>query len=151
MQSYRMQEGTLKMSKKPTQRQSEKKAAVKLRVVRATVKNILGIEELDFEPGKVTIISGGNGSGKTSALEAIRSIVVGGHDATLLKNGEDKGETILVFNDGTKLTKTVKEDRSTLRVQTKDGGDINSPQTFMNELVDTFSWNPIEFLTAPKK
>lgn len=139
------------MSKKPTQRQPAAKVQSKLRVVRATIKNILGIDELDFAPGSVTIISGSNGSGKTSALEALRNIVEGGHDATLLKNGEDKGETVLVFSDGTKLTKTVNANRSTLRVQTKDGGDINSPQTFLNELVDTFSWNPIAFLTAKKK
>ena len=139
------------MSKKPSQRQSAAKIPSKLRVVRATIKNILGIDELDFAPGSVTIISGSNGSGKTSALEALRNIVEGGHDATLLKRGEDKGETVLVFSDGTKLTKTVNANRSTLRVQTKDGGDINSPQTFLNELVDTFSWNPIAFLTARKK
>src|SRR3990167_285154 len=137
------------MSKK-SQRENTK-PATKLRVVRATIKNILGIDELDFEPGNVTILSGSNGSGKTSALEAIRNIVHGGHDATLLKNGEDKGETVLVFNDGTKLTKTIKQDRSTVLAQTPDGGKINSPQTFVDELVDTFSWNPIAFLTAPKK
>ena len=122
----------------------------KLRVIRATIKNILGIEELDFSLGNVTILSGANGSGKTSALEAFRSIFVGGHDATLLHNGADKGEVVLVLNDKSKLVKTVKESASKLSVRDPNGGDVTAPKSFVDALHDTFACNPIDFLTAPK-
>lgn len=127
-----------------------KKIPTKFRVNRITIKNILGIDELDFAPGKVTIISGGNGTGKTSALESVRSVVEGGHDATLLRNGADKGEIVIVLDDGTKLSKTVKAGKSVLNVQNSAGGDVTAPKSFVDGLVDTFSWNPIEFITAKK-
>ena len=40
-----------------------------MRVSLFRFKNCLGIDELEVKPGKVTVISGGTGKGKTSVLE----------------------------------------------------------------------------------
>ena len=45
------------------------------RCTQIEVVNIMGIEQLKFVPGNVTIVSGRNGAGKTSVLEAIRSVL----------------------------------------------------------------------------
>lgn len=122
-----------------------------MKIAHLRISNILGITELEMSPGgTLTEISGDNGLGKTSVLEAIKAATVGGHDATLLRHGADKGEIILVMDDGTQLHKSVSASKSTLDL-IKDGKKIPRPSDTIKGLTDLLSVNPVEFLTAPKK
>ena len=84
-----------------------------MQISHLTIRNILGIDELELSPQGFTQISGPNGTGKTSVLEAIKSALSAGHDATLLRHGAEKGEIVLVLDDGLEVTKTVKPSAST--------------------------------------
>ncbi len=116
------------------------------------INSILGIDELEFEAGQFNEISGRNGQGKTSVLEAIKAVVTpGSHDATLLRAGEEKGEIVLVLDDGTQLSKRVTENSSPLDVRNADGAKMSKPADVVRRLSDALSVNPVEFLRAPKK
>lgn len=114
------------------------------------IQNILGIDALELAPGGFTEISGKNGTGKTSVLEAIKSALGCGQDATLLRNGAEKGEIVLVLDDGTELSKSVTPSGSTTAVR-RDGKKQPRPGETIKALTDALSVNPIEFLLAPKK
>lgn len=122
-----------------------------MKIQKIKIANLLGIEELEFDPGKFTLIEGRNGSGKTSILESIKHALNGGHDAKLLRNGTDKGEIVLVLDDGVQLTKTVTQSKSDVKILDKEGNRINKPQTYIDKLIDMLSVNPVQFLTADKK
>ncbi len=120
------------------------------KVALVKIKNIMGIEELEFAPdGTLTNISGKNGKGKTSILEAIKS-VLGASDATLLRKGASKGEVVLVLDDGTELANQVTADKSTKSV-TRDGKKLSAPTDALKALTDALSVNPVKFLTAGKQ
>jgi DNA repair exonuclease SbcCD ATPase subunit len=121
-----------------------------MQVSKISISNILGVESIEFEPGKVTEISGKNGEGKTSILEAIKSVIKGGHDATLLRKGAEKGEVVLVLDNGMTITKRVTEGKSDTIVE-RDGMKAARPAETIKALVDALSANPIEFLRAPEK
>jgi DNA repair exonuclease SbcCD ATPase subunit len=122
-----------------------------MKIQHLRISNILGITSLEITPGgALTEISGDNGIGKTSVLEAIKAATQGGHDATLLRAGCDKGEVVLVMDDGTQLHKTISATRSTLDL-IKDGKKIPRPSDTIKGLTDLLSVNPVDFLTAPKK
>jgi DNA repair exonuclease SbcCD ATPase subunit len=114
------------------------------------ISNILGIEELEFSPGGFTEIAGKNGTGKTSVLEAIKSVAKGGHDATLLRNGAEKGEIVFVLDDGMEIKRRVSQSTSTTDVL-RDGKKVARPAEVVKALTDMLSVNPVEFLLAPKK
>lgn len=114
-------------------------------------KNIMGIKELEFIPGKVTLVEGKNGRGKTSVLKGIQAAIGGGHDATLLTEGEKKGEIVIVLDDGTKLEKKIKRDKSTVKLQDREGKDIPRAASYLKEIVDDIAVNPIKILTASNK
>lgn len=122
-----------------------------MKVSKITVKNLLGIESLEFSPGAVTVIRGKNGSGKTSVLDAIRAAVGGGHDATLLRKGSKRGQVVLELEDGAVITKDVSEDRSDLTVELPNVGKVSRKQAYIDSLVDSLGMNPIDFLFAPDK
>lgn len=120
-----------------------------MRISHITIKNILGIRDLEFTPTGFTEITGHNGSNKSSTLEAIKSVFKGGHDATLLHEGAEKGEIVLVLDDGTEIKKVVREHTSDTSIS-KDGRRLPKPAELIKSLVDKLSNNPIEFLTAKK-
>ncbi len=119
-----------------------------MRVTKIKIDQILGVEHLEIEPGNFVQISGENGSGKTSCLEAIKSLGLRGHDATLLRNGADKGEIVFVLSDGTEITKRVTAAKTDTSVVHPTYGRISKPADFIKKLVDALSLNPVEFLTA---
>ena len=122
-----------------------------MRLTQIKIENILGIKELEFSPGQITEISGKNGSGKTSILEAIKGALKGGHDATLLKAGETQGRVVLVLDNGLCINKTITSKGSALELTDKNGEIQKTPQTLINKLIDMMSVNPVEFLTAKPK
>lgn len=122
-----------------------------LSVSHVKISNILGVEDLELSPGKFTAIVGRNGSGKTSTLEAIKAALRGGHDATLLRNGSDQGEIVLVLDDGTQISKRITAAGSKSVVVGADGKRAAKPSESIRDLVDALSVNPIEFLSVPRK
>lgn len=121
-----------------------------MKISHIKITNILGIDSLEFTPGGFNEIVGPNGVGKTSILEAIKSATGSGHDATLLRHGAEKGEVVLVLDDGTEIQERLTPSR-TVRDVTRDGKKLTKPTDAIKALTDMLSVNPVEFLTAPKK
>lgn len=121
-----------------------------MQIAHVKIQNILGITELEFTPEGFTEVSGPNGAGKTSVLEAIKSVIKGGHDATLLRKGETSGEVVLVLDDGTEIKKSVREKSSPVQV-TQDGQKVAKPADAIKALTDMLSVNPVDFLRARKQ
>ncbi|SRR6266566_2773984 len=123
-----------------------------LRVTRLSIKNILGIQSLEIKPGKgITVIEGENASGKTSVIEALKSIFKGGNDASLLRRGAEQGEIVLELDNGVLIERTVRETGSATMVTDPMYGQIRKPKAFLEQLIDQLGMNPVDFLTAPAK
>lgn len=121
-----------------------------MKVTRLSIQNILGIDTLEIAPGQITTISGGNGVGKTSVLEAIKAALGGGNDASLIRNGSDSAKVVLVLEDGTEIARSWTEDgKSTVAVKNPAFGKVSSPATYLKRLTDALSVNPVSFITAP--
>lgn len=121
-----------------------------MKISHIRISNILGIDSLEFSPQGFTAITGPNGAGKTSILEAIKAATGQGHDATLLRKGADKGEVVLVLDDGTEIQQRVTPSRTTRDV-VRDGKKVTQPGNVIKSLTDALSVNPVEFLTARKQ
>ncbi|MFA6031146.1 MAG: AAA family ATPase [Elusimicrobiota bacterium] len=120
-----------------------------MKVSLVTIDNVLGIEHLEFRPGIVTVISGANGTGKTSTLEAVRSAVRGGHDGSLLRAGAEKGSVRLVLEDGTEIMKTIGKDASPLKVSLPGAGRVSKGQALVDSLVDSLGVDPMALINCP--
>lgn len=114
-----------------------------MKLTKLKIKNILGIEDIEFDAGKFTTITGANSSGKSSIFKAIQNVFQGGHEANLVRKGEEKGEIVLVFDDGVTARKTVTEEKSVLAVSGHKNG-----KTYLDSISDITAINPISFLAG---
>ena len=121
-----------------------------MKISHVRIQNILGIKQFEFDAGQFNILSGKNGQGKTSVLEAIKAALKGGNDATLLRKGAEAGEVVLVLEDGLEIRKRVTSRTATTTVL-QDGKSQPRPAEFLSRFADMMSVNPVDFLTAPKK
>jgi len=122
-----------------------------MKVELITIHNVLGTENLEVRPGAVTLLSGQNGTGKTSVLEALKALVKGGRDATLLRQGADQGEIVLVMEGGMTIRKRITEKGSSLSAHHPSFGPLKAAQTWLKEATDQLAVNPVAFLTDKKR
>jgi energy-coupling factor transporter ATP-binding protein EcfA2 len=113
------------------------------------ISNIMGIENCKIEPGRITVIKGQNGEGKTSAMNAILS-VIGGTKVQLLRDGQKQAEVAIELHDETLLEKKITEKSSSVKVSNKFGSAMKSPQAYINKLLNRTGANPLSILSAPK-
>lgn len=118
-------------------------------IAKVCIYDTLGIREVEFTAGRWNEITGGNGEGKTSILEAIKAVFEGGNDASLIRAGCDRAEQVIVLDDGHTIRKRVGKGAG-LSIE-KDGVKLKEPQKTLNGWRDMISVNPVEFLTAPAK
>lgn len=129
-----------------------------MKLVALTIKNILGVSELSFNPeaGNVIEISGGNGKGKTSTLEAIKDVFGASAYSTLIRNGEENGEIVLDFGDIIVNRKHKNEGTPKTTVKAKlpgtdSYGAVGSPAKYIKGLVNASSLDPARLLNAKPK
>lgn len=122
-----------------------------MHVSRIKISNFMGIEELELKAGKFNVVSGHNGAGKTSILEALKIAFGSGHDATVLRNGQSQAETMLELDDDTTSLRTRIKPLATDRAYMVNGKAQASPVSKISALVEAISINPVEFLTASKE
>ena len=123
-----------------------------VKIARVKIRHLMGIDELEFLAGKLTVIEGGNGTGKTSILEIIGSALEGGsHDAKMLRLGSEKGDVCIELTNGMKIIKTITEKGASFSMKDEEGNEVKKPATFLASILDEISANPVEFLTAKPK
>lgn len=112
------------------------------------IQNIRGIVQTSFKPDTLTVISGANGTGKSSIVDSLKALVGGGHDPTLLRKGAESGRVTVVFDDGQSLTLTVTQQKTTRIVRDEKGRTISAPMSVINEMTNAVSFDPLSFLEA---
>lgn len=121
-----------------------------MKIVRLEIKNVLGIQELQLNPGQVNIISGGNDRGKTSVLEAIEKGVRNTDRRTrFVHDGADEATLYIELDDGTAIDRRIPAEGSPRVTITKAGAKVQKPESTLRALMGQdgdLVFNPVDFL-----
>ena len=123
-----------------------------MKINKLKIKNILGVQEINFEPGDITLIQGKSGSGKTSILEALQRSITGKSERDCFVNTatDEKGEVYIVMDD-IELVKKFNKNGKTITKLTRNNATINSPNTYMKSIINELQLNPIELIKMSNK
>lgn len=119
------------------------------RIVELRVENVKKIKAVRIRPedGAALIeITGRNGQGKTSILDAI-TYALGGKDAQPAKpvrDGADCAAVVVETNEYV-IERTWTGDKTVLNVRNKEGAKYGSPQALLDAIVGDLSFDPLAF------
>jgi energy-coupling factor transporter ATP-binding protein EcfA2 len=122
-----------------------------MRIVKASFRNIMGIEDMTIIPGAFTLFEGDNAAGKSSGLEALKYAVDKGHDGDILRDGATEGAVVLTLDDGMVIQAVITPTETKRWVNTPKGGRLSKAAGFLDQIRDQVSVNPLAFLLAPAK
>ena len=138
-----------------------------MKIVELKAENVKRIVAVEIKPeGNLVEITGGNGAGKTSVLDAIFWALAGvrSHQPEPIRRGEDEAVIKLdlgeikvkrEFNRVQRLLddKGTIEEKITTRivVQTGDGARYPSPQSMLDKLLGALSFDPLAFARMDPK
>jgi energy-coupling factor transporter ATP-binding protein EcfA2 len=126
-----------------------------MKIIEFRAERFKRLSAVEITPeGNTVIISGRNGQGKSSVLDAIW-LALGGGNATKdsattvpIKEGEKDAVVRLDLGDMV-VTRKWTTSGSTLTVEGADGRKYSSPQTLLDTLVGTISFDPLSFAKMP--
>jgi DNA repair exonuclease SbcCD ATPase subunit len=126
-----------------------------MRVIELRAEKFKRLKAVRIQPDPtLAVISGRNGAGKSSVLDAIQA-ALGGKDAAPQKpvlDGADKATVVLDLGDILVTRKFSADGKSTLVVESKDGARYPSPQSVLDAAVGQLNFDPLEFSRMdPKK
>lgn len=118
------------------------------RIIKIQAENIKRIRAISITPtGNLVRITGRNGQGKTSILDAIEMLFAGKNaiPAKPIRIGANNAHIIAdIGNIIVKRTWTA-DDKSYLTVEAKDGTKFHSPQSLLDGLLGHLSFDPLAF------
>ena len=115
------------------------------------ISNLFGIKEQSLD-GKSVEITGSNGKGKTSILDAIRYALTNNSERDyIVKKGESEGEILIETDTGLSINRKKRTQSSDYKSIKQNEKEVSSPETFLKEIFTPMQLNPIEFTQMSKQ
>lgn len=123
-------------------------APAPLHIVELRVENLKRLRAVTITPdGDLVVLSGANGQGKTSVLDAIAMALGGGSQIPTepIRRGADRAEVVVDLGELVVRRTFTAAGGGQLVVQNREGARFQSPQTMLDALVGRLTFDPLAF------
>ena len=123
-----------------------------MKISKLKIENLYGIEELELGDKSVEL-TGSNGVGKSSVIDAIRLALTNNSKRKyIVKNGEREGRIYVKLDDGITIDRKKRTDKSDYKsIKDVNGNEINSPEAFLKDIFTPLQLEPVEFLNMSEQ
>jgi recombinational DNA repair ATPase RecF len=122
-----------------------------MNIIEMNITNVKRIVAVHIEPetGDHVVLTGDNGQGKSSILDAVYLALTNKGLEDPIRHGTSRA-SIKLHIDGAEgnfwIERNISRKSNTLRVYPENGEDIKAPQRFLDGLIGTLAFDPLEFM-----
>lgn len=116
-----------------------------MKTTKIHIKNLFGIKETELDGCNIEI-TGDNGTGKTSVIDAIRYALTNDSDRDyIVRQGETEGEILLETDSGLSINRKKRTTQSDYKQIREDGKDVPKPESFLSQIFTPLQLDPVAF------
>lgn len=122
-----------------------------MKISKIKITNLFGIKEQELG-GKSVELTGENGVGKSSVIDAIRYALTNKSDRKfIIKNGETEGEIFVETDTGLTIDRKARTAQTDYKSVKQNGEAVGSPEAFLKTIFLPLQLNPMEFIGMSEK
>ncbi|WMC91225.1 hypothetical protein [Kineothrix sp. MB12-C1] len=122
-----------------------------MNITKIRIRNLFGITEYEGDGSSIEL-SGKNGTGKTSVLDAIKYALKNKSDRKyIVKNGALEGEILIETDTGLRINRKARTNQADYKSVKNNGAEVGSPETFLKDVFTDLQLNPVEFMGMTEK
>lgn len=122
-----------------------------MRTTKIKIKNLFGITETELD-GRSVEITGANGVGKTSVIDAFRYALTNRSDRSIIVHeGEKEGEIIIETDTGLSIDRRKRTEQADYKSIKENGREVMSPESFLKQLFSPLQLDPVAFTLMTTK
>lgn len=118
-----------------------------MRVSRIEIKNFIGIKELRFDLGKINIITGRKGEGKTSIIQGIQKGFTNQNERVeVIRHGEEEATIFIQTDTGLEIDRKIRTNKTDYLKVRKPGEAVPSSEKYLKQFINGDIFKPLEFV-----
>lgn len=122
-----------------------------MKISKIKIRNLYGITEQELN-GESIELTGENGAGKSSVIDAIRYALTNKSDRKyIIRNGETEGEIFVETDSGLSIDRKARVAQTDYKSVKQNGAAVGSPEAFLKTLFMPLQLNPMEFIAMSEK
>ena len=122
-----------------------------MKATKIKIKNLFGICETELD-GRSVEMTGKNGTGKTSVIDAIKYALTNGSEREyIIKKGETEGEILIETDTGLRIDRKKRTNKADYK-SVKDGrNNVAGPEALLKTLFTPLQLDPVKFIGLDRK
>lgn len=122
-----------------------------MRTTKIKIKNLFGIRETELD-GRSVELTGSNGTGKTSVIDAFRYALTNQSERRMIvRSGEHEGEIIVETDTGLTINRKKRTEKADYKSVKENGKEIMAAESFLRQLITPLQLDPVAFTQMTEK
>lgn len=122
-----------------------------MKTTKIKIKNLFGIAETELDGSSVEI-TGTNGSGKTSVIDAIRYGLTNQSERDyIIRKGASEGEILIETDTGLYIDRKKRTDKADYKSVKEGGKEVYGPESMLKQLFTPLQLDPVAFIGMNKQ
>lgn len=128
-------------------RNIKERRLIDIKISRIEINNFIGITELKQDLGKINIITGRKGEGKTSIIQGIQKGFTNKSERTEVVRHDEEEATIFIQTDnGMEISRKIRNGKADYLKVSKPGEAVPSSEKFLKQFINGDVFKPLEFV-----
>ena len=122
-----------------------------MRTTKIQIKNLFGLSEMELD-GRDVELTGANGTGKSSVLDAIRYALTNGSERDcIIRRGEKEGQIVIEAGSSMRIARAKRTEKADYKSVKQDGREISGAESFLKTIFSPMQLDPVAFVQMDKK